>query len=246
MKKCILEVAVDSVESALSAYNAGADRIELCGNLVIGGTTPSVGLFRTITKYTPIPANILIRPRFGDFLYSDYEYEIIKKEVALFRDEGANGVVIGCLTPEGALDLERMKELIHIAEDMQVVMHRCFDLTKDPFETLRQAEVLGISAILTSGQQSTALEGANLLGELQATTDKVAIMAGSGVNLGVVKRLKEEENLYTFHLSGKKTINSKMTYRKEGVPMGLPIMSEYEIWQTDESIIKEIRNYLDS
>ena len=106
--------------------------------------------------------------------------------------------------------------------------------------------MLGISAILTSGQQSTALEGANLLGELQATTDKVAIMAGSGVNLGVVKRLKEEENLYTFHLSGKKTINSKMTYRKEGVPMGLPIMSEYEIWQTDESIIKEIRNYLDS
>lgn len=158
MKQKILEVCVDSVESALVAERGGADRLELCQNLVIGGTTPSPKLFETIRRYSKIPIHVLLRPRFGDFCYTQYEFEMLREEVTMYRKLGAEGVVIGMLLPEGTLDIRRMEKLMEAAEGMPVTLHRAFDVCKDPKAALKQATELGIQTILTSGQQNSALK----------------------------------------------------------------------------------------
>ena len=132
----ILESCVDSVESALAAANGGATRLELCSNLVIGGTTPSPWLFEEIRKYTDIRIHALIRPRFGDFCYTDPEFSIIRQAVKDFNKMGAEGVVFGILKPDGTLNLEQMKELMEAAEGMSVTLHRAFDVCVDPYEAM--------------------------------------------------------------------------------------------------------------
>lgn len=242
MRKYVLEACVDSAESAVNAEKGGANRYELCGNLIIGGTTPSLALYNAVRKYTKVETNILIRPRFGDFLYSDYEFEIIKNEVAMFRDAKADGVVIGCLTPDGTLDMEQMKILVDTAGDMNVTLHRAFDVSRDPFETLEQVKQLGIKTILTSGQKNNCYAGKDLLKQLIKEADgKVDILIGGGVNADIIGKMMDEMDARCFHLSGKVTLNSNMNYRKEGVNMGLPSLSEFEIWQTDENNIAKAK-----
>ena len=143
MEKFILEVCADSVESVLAAEKGGADRIELCGNVVIGGTTPSESLFREIREHSDIKIHALIRPRFGDFCYTDYEFDIIRSEVRRFRELGAQGVVIGMLRPDGSLDVEHLAQLMEEAKGMSVTLHRAFDVCRDPMEALEQAISLG-------------------------------------------------------------------------------------------------------
>ena len=173
--KRILECCVDSPESALNAYKGGADRLELCQDLIVGGTTPTLALYREVRKLTPgLRVHVLLRPRFGDFLYSDYEMDILEEEVAEFRKAGADGVVIGCLTPEGDLDLDKMKRLLAQRGDMSVTLHRAFDVCKDPFKTLEECKELGIDTILTSGQKKSALEGKDL-----TMAGRMAAMAGA-------------------------------------------------------------------
>ena len=164
--KSILECCVDSVESAVAAKAGGADRIELCSGLVIGGLSPSKALFQKIREKVDIPIRTLLRTRFGDFCYTAYEHEILKEEVKMFRQLGADGVVIGSLTPEGNLHMEQMKELVEEAGEMKVTLHRAFDMCKNPLETLEQAKELGIDTILTSGQKNCASDGTELLKQL--------------------------------------------------------------------------------
>ena len=152
MNEPLLEACVDSYASAGAACRGGADRLELCANLSIGGTTPSHTLFRQIRRDFPVPVNVLLRPRFGDFLYDKQELEEIREELCRFRDLGANGVVIGVLTPEGRLDGEAMASLLNCAGGLEVTLHRAFDMTRDPLEALETAAALGIRTILTSGQ----------------------------------------------------------------------------------------------
>lgn len=161
MKTPLIEGCVASVPSAGAACRGGADRLELCANLAIGGTTPSVTLFRQVKKISTAKINVLIRPRFGDFLYSTEELEEMEDGVKAFRDLGANGVVIGALTPEGRLDVDKMERLMACAGEMEVTLHRAFDMARDPFETLEAAVSLGCRTILTSGQAQTAMEGRN-------------------------------------------------------------------------------------
>ncbi len=163
MKRYLLEACVDSVESAVAAAENGADRLELCGNLVIGGTTPEGPLFELIRERCSTPINVLIRPRYGDFLYTEDEFAIICRSVKNFRAMGANGVVIGCLTPQGDLDLERMKRLCDLAGDIHVTLHRAFDMCREPEQALEEAITLGCRTILTSGQKISCLEGIELL-----------------------------------------------------------------------------------
>mgnify|MGYP000087339069 FL=1 len=134
MSKFTLEVCADSVESVLAAEKGGADRIELCGNVVIGGTTPSESLFREIRRHSDIKIHALIRPRFGDFCYTEYEFDIIRSEVRRFRELGAQGVVIGMLRPDGSLDVEHLAQLMEEAKGMSVTLHRAFDVCRDPME----------------------------------------------------------------------------------------------------------------
>lgn len=240
----ILEACIDSVESAIAAVEGGADRAELCSNLIIGGTSPSIELFNTINEVVDLKLNVLIRPRFGDFCYTEHEFEIIRKEVELFKKAGANAVVIGVLNPDGTYDMERMKILMDTAGDMDVTVHRSFDVTSNPHEALEDLISLGVKTILTSGQESTALKGMELLSELQDSTDKIEIMAGSGVNADVVKEFLEKTNIKSYHLSGKEIIDSKMTFRKERVPMGLSGFSEFDIWRTNSENIRKVKELL--
>lgn len=245
-EKYTLECCVDSVESAMEAAEGGADRLELCSNLIIGGTTPTLSLFNAIRKKSALPIHVLIRPRFGDFHYTPEEFAIILEDVRQFRDAGAEGVVVGCLTPEGCLDLSKMEHLMKAAGPMSVTLHRAFDMCKDPMEALRQAIQLGIRIILTSGQAPTCLEGMTMLKNLlQAAEGRVIIQAGAGVNKNAVSVLLAETALRAYHMSGKKVLPSKMRYRNPAVSMGLPSMSEYEIWRTDKAEVQKVRTLLD-
>lgn len=234
MKSYLLEVCADSTESACIAAANGADRLELCSNLVIGGTTPTLALFEEIRKNSHILINVLIRPRFGDFCYSEKEYEVIKREIRQFVKAGADGIVIGFLKPDGSLDCERMRECVALAEGKHVTLHRAFDVCRNPYETLEQAVGLSVNTILTSGQEKDCLTGISCLKELTAAAgNRISIMAGSGVSPDNMPQLHERAKIRHFHMSGKKVLASKMEYRKENVPMGLPAFSEFEIWQTD-------------
>ena len=241
----ILECCVDSVESALQAEKGGADRLELCSNLIIGGTTPTLALFRQIREHTNIRIHVLVRPRFGDFLYTKQELHIIAKEIDMFRKAGAEGIVIGCLTPDGSLDCEAMHFLIDYAGQMTVTLHRAFDMSKDPFQTLELAKELGIHTILTSGCQASCLDGIDLLRQLdEKSNGEITLMAGAGIQESSVRILRKKTNLTAFHMSGKSVKNSKMQFRNPNVFMGLPGMSEYEIWETDSNAVLAVRKLL--
>ena len=232
-----IEGCVDSHASALAACRGGADRLELCANLSIGGTTPSPALFQLVRRDCAVPVNVLIRPRFGDFLYDPVELEEMERCVRQFRDLGANGAVLGALTPEGRLDQGAMARLMEAAGSMEVTLHRAFDMTRDPLETLETAIALGCRTILTSGQEKDALAGAKTLGALrQKAAGRVAIMAGCGVRAGNIRDIHDQTGVHVFHTSGRRgPVESGMVYRKAAVSMGLPSLPEYELWRTDEA-----------
>ncbi len=247
MPNYILECCVDSVESALAAKEGGADRLELCAALVIGGISPGLALFEQVKANCDLPIRVLLRPRFGDFLYTEYEFQILKREVALFREVGAEGVVIGCLQADGHLHMEQMRELMAEAGDMKVTLHRAFDVCADPIKAYGQARELGIDTILTSGQKRECLMGMALLQALcalQKETGAPRIMAGAGVTPDVIRQFLAQTSITSYHLSAKKVLDSGMCYRREDVPMGLPVMDEYSIFRTDSKIVAEAKKAL--
>ncbi|GCD12474.1 copper homeostasis protein CutC [Clostridium tagluense] len=242
----ILEVCVDSVESAMEAVKGGANRLELCSALIIGGTTPNINLFKLIKEKTNIKMNILIRPRYGDFCYTENEFEIMKRDIKIFKKAGASGVAIGMLKPDGTLEIERMKELIALAEGMHITLHRAFDVCRNPFTTLEEAKKLGIRSILTSGQKNKCTEGREVLKELvEKSEDKIEILIGSGINSGNVEDVIKYTKSYAVHTSGKMEVESYMEYRKEDISMGFPILSEYVILRTQSEEIAKIREILE-
>ena len=246
MKDYILEVCVDSVESALAAERGGATRLELCANLVIGGTTPGYPLFEQVKKETGLPVRTLIRPRFGDFLYTQYEHRQMLQDIRHFAQEGAEGVVIGSLNADGTLNTEQMQEMMEAAGSCAVTMHRAFDVCADPIEAMEQAISLGIDTILTSGQKNTCLQGAELLKELETRSrGRITIQAGSGVGAEVIRQLYPLTGIKAYHMSGKVVTDSAMQFRKEGVNMGLPTFSEYEIWRTDIENVRAAKKVLE-
>ncbi len=246
MDRFVLEGCVDSVESAVAAALGGADRIELCSNLVIGGTTPGEALFRAVRRNADVRVHVLIRPRFGDFCYTDYEVDIIKNEVRRFRELGADGVVIGILKPDGSLNIEQMQALMDAAGDMWVTLHRAFDVCADPYEGLEQAVGLGIKTILTSGQKNVCVDGIKTLKELVKRSEgRIQIQAAAGIGADVIPMIYQETGITAYHMSGKISQDSKMEYRQADVNMGMPGMSEFEIWRTDEGKMRAARRVLD-
>lgn len=237
MNTPLIEGCVDSLPSALSACAGGADRLELCANLMIGGTTPSRALFRQVKERCSAKINVLIRPRFGDFLYDEAELTQMAEEIVAFRDLGADGVVIGVLTPDGDLDLSAMRRLMDCAGDMDVTLHRAFDVARDPGATLEAAVSLGCRTILTSGQAADALSGAKTLAALfQQANGRIDLMAGSGVRKDNIRTIYDLTGIRVYHTTGRRgPVDSAMRYRKPGVPMGLPMLSEYELWRTNEA-----------
>ena len=247
MKKFLLEICVDSFESARRASESGADRIELCGDLLVGGVTPSVFLIEQVAQRIKTPVNVLLRPRFGDFCFTDEEKEILLREVAFCVDAGVNGVVIGALTPEGELDVPFLSRCMAAAGDLDVTLHRCFDVCRDPFAALDTACDLGIQTILTSGQMATAPAGIENLKALRRhAADRIHLLAGSGVTPENIPTLHRETGICHFHLSGKKNEPGPMKYRRDGVPMGLPMASEFDRQYASPAVIRAARRAVDS
>lgn len=246
-KKVKLEVCVDSVESAVIAQEGGADCLEVCANLIIGGTTPGVSQFRQIRRACEIGLNVLIRPRFGDFLYTDAEFQMMREDIRMFRELGADGAVAGCLKADGSLDIGRLEILREAAGSMRFTLHRAFDVCKNPYKALEEAVSAGVDTILTSGQASGSLEGRDVLKSLIAQADgRIEILAGGGVNAEVIRRLIEDVHASSFHMSGKKIINSGMAYRNPSVNMGLPGFGEFDILRTDKEEIRKARAVIDA
>ena len=252
---CTLEVCVDSTASALAAKRGGADRLELCADLIIGGTTPSPALLRHVKAETGLPVRALIRPRFGDFCYDRYELAQMAECAAELVAAGADGIVTGVLTPAGALDTDALRPIYAAARQaaekahrtVDCTLHRAFDVCCDPFAALEAAKQLGLATILTSGQAASAPQGAALLRQLvEAAGQEVEILVGAGVSAANIPALAAQTGARAFHLSGKQVLDSRMTFRREGVPMGLPGFSEFEIWQTSEENIRAARTALDA
>lgn len=216
-----LEVCAGDMESVRAASRGGAARVELCSALSEGGVTPSVGLIRRALMVGSVRVHVLIRPRGGDFIYTPDEIKIMLDDIVSAREAGAHGVVIGALTPDGDIDMNACRQMMEAAAGMSVTFHRAFDLCRDPFSALDQIIDLGCDRLLTSGQAATALEGAELLGELvKHAGNRLLILAGGGVGPENAKEIIEKTGVRELHASARTTIGSEMRFRKEGVSMG--------------------------
>ena len=240
----LLEVCVDSLESARAAIRGGADRLELCSALAIGGLTPYKGLLKQIRKERDIPIRCLMRPRAGDFLYTPEEIQLMASQIRELKAAGADGFVIGCLTAEGELDKDAMAPLIEAAAGSGLTLHRCIDVSRDPLETYRAAGKLGIDTVLTSGAAGSCMKGMDLIGQM-LKEEGPQVLIGAGVNAKVIAAFREAfPEASAFHMSGKQDIPSKMVFRREGVPMGIPGFDEWHLQQTDEEAVRLAREAL--
>lgn len=237
------EICANSVESAWNGMRAGAHRIELCDGIPEGGTTPSYGKIALAREVlTAAKLHVIIRPRSGDFLYSESELLVMEKDIEIARQLKADGVVFGCLTPEGEIDVAIMKRLMKKAKGLSVTFHRAFDVCKNPQKALKQLIKLGCQRVLTSGQKRTAEDGIELLKKLQKQTNgRIALIAGCGVNEHNIARIAEETGIMEFHFSAREPQPSRMLYRNEQVSMGGTVtISEFEFPMTTEKRVRAI------
>lgn len=231
MKEYQFEICANSVESCIAAQKGGAHRVELCAGIPEGGTTPSYGEIAMAREaLTTTRLHVIIRPRGGDFLYSPIEVKTMLKDIEVARQLGADGVVFGCLTAEGEIDLPIMRELMKASEGLSVTFHRAFDVCQDAKKALEQIIELGCNRILTSGQQPTAELGIPLLKELQEqASGRIILLAGCGVNEKNISRIAQETGIQEFHFSARESIKSGMNYKNESVSMGGTVLiNEYE------------------
>lgn len=237
-----IEVCANSVESALNAQNAGADRVELCAGMPEGGTTPSIGQIMMARELlTRTKLHVIIRPRGGDFLYTDLEIQTMIKDIQAAKELQVDGIVIGCLTANGDVDVKQMEHLMREADGLSVTFHRAFDMCRNPHQTLQEIIALGCDRILTSGQQPTAVQGIPMLKQLQMEADEhIIIMPGCGINPSNIQQIANETGTKEFHLSGRTNVNSRMRFRNPNVSMcGTVHIDEYVQQVTDEDIIRK-------
>lgn len=255
----ILEVCAGSLISVLHAAEGGAARIELCSGLDEGGLTPSIGLIQAVLQVEGLEKNVLIRPRGGDFLYTESEQDIIVDDIFAARRAGVDGVVVGALTADGEIDLEACERFMEAAKGeyvdfaegdldeaylmppVSVTFHRAFDLCRDPYAALETLVSLGVDRVLTSGQQATAEKGIAVLRKLQEqAAGRIVIMPGCGVNDVNTVRIVKETGVLEIHASARSHWPSQMRYRHEGVSMGKPGSDEYATKETDVATVKRI------
>lgn len=237
-----LEICVDSAISALNAQSAGADRIELCDNLGEGGTTPGYGMIISARNNLSIGIHVLIRPRGGDFLYSDTEYDIMRRDIELCGENGIDGIVTGILLPDGTIDVERTARLIEFAYPMTATFHRAFDLCADPVRGIEDVIATGASRLLTSGQQNKALDAVELIRQLVIQAgERLIVMPGGGIDETNAAQIITATKAKELHLTGRMEIDSEMIFRRQGISMGsLPGNPEFKRKIADPEKIKKI------
>jgi copper homeostasis protein len=239
----LLEVCAGSLSSAMNAQLGGAGRVELCENLKDGGTTPCPSAILMARKNLSIPLFVLIRPRPGDFLYNDMEFQQMQEDVLFCKKHGAEGIVAGILQSDGTVDMDRTAELVRLAHPMQVTFHRAFDMTRDPFQAMEDIINLGIQRILTSGQATSAPEGADLITELiTAAAGRIIIMPGGGINEENIMELKNKTKAHEFHASLRSPVRSRMQFMNEKTSMGKAGEDEYTWLETDAERVKRFCN----
>lgn len=244
----LVEICVDSATGAFAAERGGAHRVELCDNLLEGGTTPSAGCIAITRRGLKIGLHILIRPRGGDFLYNADEMAVMREDIRIAKDLGADGVVIGCLTPGGDIDRDRTVDLLSCARPLKVTFHRAFDMCRDPQKTLEDLVNLGIERVLTSGQEASCLEGIELLAALQKqAAGRIAVMPGGGITPRNVGRIVSATGVNEIHLSARHSVSSCMTYRNDRCFMGGTLRPPEFSWKTTDenavaSVVRGLRN----
>ena len=230
------EVCANSVESCIAAQDGGADRVELCAGIPEGGTTPSYGEIKTARRLLHSTLlHVIIRPRGGDFLYSQLEMERMKEDILVCKELGVDGVVFGCLTESGEVDIAKNMQLMECANGMSTTFHRAFDRTINPQKALEDIIAMGFDRILTSGQQPKAIEGTALLAELQKKAEgRITLLAGSGVNEDNIKDIFDATGIHEYHFSARVNIPSKMKNICSNVYMGAPNADELNIQRTSK------------
>lgn len=242
-KHTIIEVCVDSVESAIIAQNAGAHRVELCDNLKEGGgTTPSYAAIKLARKKLIIDLYIIVRPRAGDFHYSEIEMDIIREDILQAKKLGVDGIVIGALNMNGKVNVEITQKWVELARPMSVTFHRVFDMTCDAFEAMETLIEIGVDRILTSGQQNKVIEATALISDLVSMAkNRIIIMPGGGIDENNIQQIVDKTGVKECHVYTEQIVKSKMIYRNNNPKMGgLADADEYQIRLTDGDKIKLI------
>lgn len=246
MSHVLLEACVDSVESALAAQAGGADRVELCEDLLEGGTTPSAGMIEVCQERLRIPMHVLVRPRGGDFVYSEVEIEVMQRDIALARRLGAKGVVFGALHPDGTIDVERTRALMGAARPMSITFHRAFDFTADADAALDTLIRLGVERVLTSGQAPTAAEGTQTLARLMTRAEgRIGILAGGGLNEENITSVAESSGVREVHVRATALLESPASFRPRHLSLlKQPLPNEFDRAVTDPERIRRISGLL--
>jgi copper homeostasis protein len=247
LARVILEACVDSVESAIAAQAGGAHRIELCEDLLEGGTTPSAGMIEVCRERLHIPVHVLIRPRGGDFVYSDVEIEVMQRDIALARRLGAKGVVFGALHADGTVDIERTRALLGVSRPLSVTFHRAFDFTPDADAALDSLIGLGIDRVLTSGQAPMAVEGISTLARLVTrASGRIHILAAGGLSEEHIARVAELTGVQEMHVRATALLESPASYRPRHLSLlKQPLPNEFDRAVTDPERIRRISGILE-
>lgn len=235
-----IEICVEGIDGLLAAQEAGADRVELCASLLEGGLTPSIGTVREALKLATIPFHVIVRPRGGDFLYSEREFQSMRIDVVMLRDMGVAGVVVGCLTPDGEIDEQRMASLVEAARPMSVTCHRAFDMTRDPAEAIEALVRCGVDRVLTSGQRNTALEGLDILRRtVEAARGRIKVMACGALDESNIAEVLKGSGVDELHFAALKTVEGGMAFRNPNVGMGGTSHDrEYQLTLTDPAAVR--------
>ena len=235
----LTEVCVEGIDGLVAAQRAGADRIELCASLIEGGITPSLGTVHTALSVATVPLHVIVRPRGGDFLYSEHEYNSILADVKALRELRITGVVVGCLNAEGTIDERRMSEIVQAAGPLNVTCHRAFDMTRDPAEALEALVRCKVGRVLTSGQRNTAIEGLEVLAQLVSQAGNRIIILGCGaLDPGNIGKVRRDAGLSELHFAALQELPSAMDYRNPRVGMGSTgVDREYRVTATDEHLV---------
>lgn len=239
-----IEVLVDSVESARAAQRGGADRLEVCQNLFEGGTTPSAGLISSIRGAVDLPMNVMIRPRGGDFCYTEEEVQVMRHDIVTARQLGADGIVLGLLAPDGTVDRETTRQLVELARPMSITFHRAIDMSRNLSEALETIIGLGIERVLTSGGEATVLEGLETITALiRQARDRIVVMPGGGIREHNLSRILSSCHAREVHVSGSRAVDSRMQFRNTRVPMGRELRApEFAVSQVDPERIARYRS----
>jgi copper homeostasis protein len=241
----VLEICVDSVESAIASQAGGAQRVELCSDLNEGGITPSAGLIQAVREHIGIEVFVMVRPRGGDSFYTSFEYDVMKSDVIRVKELGADGIVVGMLDQDGHVDVERTRELVRLAHPMQVTFHRAFDMSADLDASLERVIETGAHRILTSGGVQTVTQGAERVTHLiDAAKGRIRIMVGGGIRQENIRKIAMRTNATEFHCSLRMRTQSPVTFRNHSLKLGSVANDEFARYVVLEENVRGLRETL--